>query len=73
MSAHNHDDEIIRNMNKDSKTAERLRKKVDRIKNSKIVDAVLNCNISGLSKEEARRKLDKAIENSVNELTGDGQ
>lgn len=71
MSVHNHDNEIIKQMNRDSKTAERLRKKVDRVKNEKIVDAVLNCDISGLSKEEARRKLGSAIEDSVNELTGE--
>jgi flagellar basal body-associated protein FliL len=71
MSVHNHDDEIIRNMNKNSKMAELLRKKVDRVKNDKIVDAVLNCDISGLSKEDALRKLNKSIEDAINKLAGD--
>lgn len=71
MSAHNHDEEIIRRMNQDSKTAKALRKKADKRLNDTIVDAVLKIDIKGLTKEEALKKLENAIDDEVERLTGD--
>lgn len=67
MSAHNHDEEIMRRFN--TRTGKSLQEKSDESLDNKIVEAILNCDISGLSKKDARAKLDGVIE-GVKKLHG---
>jgi len=57
MSAHNHDEEFIKQT-----VGRRLQKKADEIKDEKIRNALLKANISGLSKDEANTKLKNIID-----------
>lgn len=65
MSVHNHDDEIIRRINKESKTAEILRKKSEKKLEDTIRDAILRTDISGMQKEEALAKLLDVVDNEI--------
>ena len=49
----------------ETKTAKRLRLKVDAKKNDAIVEAILKADINGLKHNEAWRKLNNVIEDAV--------
>lgn len=60
MSAHNHDEEIIKRFG--TKTAKALQEKADYLKDEKVKDALLKADISGLSKDEAKAKLKNIVD-----------
>lgn len=59
MSAHNHDEEIMRRFN--TRRGKILQEKAADELDAKISEAVLNCDISGLTRKEAKAKLDLVI------------
>ena len=67
MSAHNHDEEIIKQRFGNTKTGKRLQKKVDDKKDDALRDAILKTDISGLSKDAAKQKLKTVIDNLYDE------
>lgn len=69
MSAHNHDEVFIRQTIKKppKKIGEKLQKKVDDLKDKQVRNALLNADIKGLSRDEAKAKLD----NIVDEILGE--
>lgn len=62
MSAHNHDEELIQQT-----VGKRLQKKADDLKDEKIKNALIEADISGLSRNEAKAKLN----NIVDEIFGE--
>ena len=52
MPAHNHD----------TKTGKKLQKKAEELKDEKIINAIIKADIKGLSRDEARAKLNNVIE-----------
>jgi hypothetical protein len=68
MSFHNHDDETIKRINKESEVAKQLREKVDAAKDSAIIAVITATNINGLSKDEALKKLNDAIEEALDDF-----
>lgn len=60
MSAHNHDDVLIRQT-----VGRKLQKKADNAKDDAIRAAILNTDIRGLSKEDAAAKLKNAIDSAL--------
>lgn len=65
MSAHNHDEDIMKQFG--TKTAQRLQKKADDLKDEKVRTALLNADIKGLPRAEAKAKLN----NIVDEILGE--
>lgn len=63
MSAHNHDEVFIRQ----TVVGRRLQRKANAAKDERIKNALLKADISGLSKSEAKAKLN----NIVNEILND--
>lgn len=61
MSAHNHDEEIMKRFG-NTKRGNSLQKKVDARIEQDLVDIILKTNVSGLSRADAARKLKEAIE-----------
>ena len=59
MSAHNHDEEFIKQT-----TGKKLQKKADDQKDEKIRSSILKTDIKGLSREEAAAKLKNAIDDA---------
>jgi hypothetical protein len=62
MSAHNHDEEFIKQT-----VGKKLQKKADKIKDEKVKIALVKADISGLTREEAKAKLN----NIVDEILGE--
>lgn len=60
MSAHNHDEEFIKQT-----VGKKLQKKADDLKDEKIRSAIMKTNIKGLSREEAAAKLKNAIDDAI--------
>jgi len=69
MSAHNHDEELIKQTIKkpSQKIGEKLQKKADDLKDERVRTALLNADIKGLSGDEAKAKLN----NIVDEILGE--
>jgi len=63
MSIHNHDEVLI----KQTVIGKRLQKKADALKDEKIINALKNANVSGLSKGEAKAKLDNIVDEILEE------
>ncbi len=57
MSGHNHDEEFIKKT-----VGKRLQKKADNLKDEKVKNALLNADISGLSRAEAKAKLKNIVD-----------
>lgn len=62
MSAHNHDEEIIKQRFGNTKTGKRLQKKADAAFDEKLRLAIMKANISGLSRDAARQKLKDTLD-----------
>ena len=62
MSAHNHDEEFIKQT-----VGKKLQKKADDLKDEKVKKALLKADISGLTREQAKAKLN----NIVDEIHGE--
>jgi len=62
MSAHNHDEEIIRKSFGNTKKGQSLQKNADDKKDDALRDAILSTDISGLSRTAAKRKLKNVID-----------
>lgn len=62
MSAHNHDDVLIRQT-----VGGKLQKKADKAKDELIRVAIFNTEIKGLSKEDAATKLGNAIKDALSD------
>lgn len=62
MSAHNHDEEFIKQT-----VGKKLQKKADNLKDEKVKNALLKADISGLTSGEAKAKL----KNIVDEIFGE--
>lgn len=65
MSAHNHDEEIIKRFG--TKTAKALQQKADDLKDEKVKNALIKADISGLSRDEARAKLKNIVDEILSE------
>lgn len=63
MSAHNHDEEIIKQRFGNTKTGNGLQKKVDDKNDNALRTAILQTDISGLSRDEAKQRLKTVIDN----------
>lgn len=68
MSAHNHDEEIIKRLNKESEVVKALREKANKKLDETIVNAILHTDIKGLSKKEALKKLENAIDDAIDSM-----
>lgn len=62
MSAHNHDEEFIKQT-----VGKKLQKRADNLKDEMVKNAILKANIKGLSRGEAKAKLN----NIVDEIFGE--
>ena len=60
MSAHDHDEEIMKQFG--TKTAKKLQKKADDAADEKIKQKILSTDISGLTRDEAKAKLKNAVD-----------
>lgn len=60
MSAHNHDEQIMKRFG--TNTAKELQKKSDDSVDEKIKQAILSADISGLSRDDAIKKLKNAVD-----------
>lgn len=65
MSAHNHDEEIMKRFG--TKTAKALQKKADDLKDEKVKNALMKADISGLSRNEAKAKLNNIVDKILGE------
>ena len=60
MSSHNHDEEIMKRFG--ARTAQKLQKKADDAADEALRNVIRDTDISGLSREDAKRKLRDAID-----------
>jgi hypothetical protein len=69
MSAHNHDEELIKQTIKRSSqtVGEKLQKKADDLKDERVVNAILKADIKGLSRDEAKKRLNNIVEEILGE------
>lgn len=63
MSAHNHDEEFI----KQTVVGKKLQKKADDLKDERLKNAILKANIKGLSRDEAKAKLTNIVDEILEE------
>lgn len=61
MSVHNHDEEIMRRFGNTPK-GQNLQQKVDDQKDEQVVAALLKADIKGLSRQAAKKKLNKIVD-----------
>lgn len=57
MSAHKHDEEIIKRNFGNTSKGKAIQKKVDDQKDEQVRDALLKADIKGLSRDQAKKKL----------------
>lgn len=62
MSTHNHDDEFIKQT-----VGKKLQKKADDLKDEKIKNALIKADIKGLSRDEAKAKLNQIVDEILEE------
>ena len=70
MSDHNHDEEIIKTIRGNTQTGQVLQNKVGKSLADAVATAVLDCDITGLSRAEADYKLKAAIVDAVDKFNG---
>jgi hypothetical protein len=62
MSAHNHDEELIKQT-----IGKKLQKKADDLKDEKVKNTLAKADISGLSRDKAKAKLYKIVDEILGE------
>lgn len=60
MSEHNHDKDFLKQFG--TNTAQKLQKKADKLKDKKVISALLKADISGLSRKKASNKLNNIVD-----------